>query len=412
MLEFLAIVINFIVFGPRIPTGVRIVVMSDSLTSVDVLADGTAHAPLIQWLHTRLLADDHFRRLAPLAVIGHGFGETNVMGDARFRGYGDLVARLCAALRVRHVALDTPSAALELLDALRAVHCTLLGVVDGTRPRDDDNSEPTANSTKQRAVDFFSGGVRIGEASNEGPTPTPTPAAASRPPLSPSPTPPALKRAASPRDARGSPTPPAPLKRALSNPSLTVFSSALPPAGTAAPAALPTPPARRGARAASPTPLFGARLDHAPGAPLVRPVAVLAGVPTPPAVGQPRTLHAAAHLPQCSSPSPAAPPLPPRLLPPPQASAAAGDAALVANLRADESKYTLRPADPHFLTSMAAAVSGAVDAGVPVRSLRRNNRRWAEWTLFCEELPAPTSCGPIRRRSRTTPTLSRVSSSF
>ena len=37
------------------PTGVRIVVMSDSLTSVDVLADGTAHAPL--------LADDHFRRL-------------------------------------------------------------------------------------------------------------------------------------------------------------------------------------------------------------------------------------------------------------------------------------------------------------------------------------------------------------
>ena len=34
---------------------------------------------------------------------------------------------------------------------------------------------------------------------------------------------------------------------------------------------------------------------------------------------------------------------------------------------------------------MAAAVSGAVDAGVPVRSLRQDNRRWAEWTLFCEE---------------------------
>ena len=72
-------------------------------------------------------------------------------------------------------------------------------------------------------------------------------------------------------------------------------------------------------------------------------------------------------------------------MPPPQASAAAGDAALVANLRADESKYALRPADPHFLTSMAAAVSGAVDAGVPVRSLRQDNRRRADWTLFCEE---------------------------
>ena len=36
--------------------------------------------------------------------------------------------------------------------------------------------------------------------------------------------------------------------------------------------------------------------------------------------------------------------------------------------------------------SMAAAVSGAVDADVPVRSLRQDNRRWAEWTLFCQEL--------------------------
>ena len=34
---------------------------------------------------------------------------------------------------------------------------------------------------------------------------------------------------------------------------------------------------------------------------------------------------------------------------------------------------------------MAAAVSGAVNAGVPVRSLRRDNRRWVEWALFCEE---------------------------
>ena len=81
------------------------------------------------------------------------------------------------------------------------------------------------------------------------------------------------------------------------------------------------------------------------------------------------------------------PPPPPRLPPPLEASAAVGDAALVAQLRAraDDSKYALRPADPHFLTSMAAAVSGVVDSKVPIRSLRRDNRRWAEWTLFCEE---------------------------
>ena len=214
VLEFLAIVINFLVFGKRIPTGVRIVVMTDSLTSVDALASGTARAPLMQWLHTRLLADDDFVRLAPLALIGHGYSDTNVMSDARSRGYDDLVARLCAALRVRHVVVDAPDAALELLDALRAEHYALLGVVDGARPRDGDDSEPTANSTKRRAVDPFGNGIRISEALNEGPTPSPTPAAAKRPPLAPSPTPPAVKRAASPHGARGSPTPSAPLKRA------------------------------------------------------------------------------------------------------------------------------------------------------------------------------------------------------
>ena len=119
-------------FGLRTPTGRRIVVMTDSLTSVDVLADGTAHAPLMQRLRTRLLGDEHFKRLAPLALIGHAYGETNVLSDARSHGYDDLVAWLCAALRVRHVALDTHSATLELLGALHVEHYyARLGVVDG-----------------------------------------------------------------------------------------------------------------------------------------------------------------------------------------------------------------------------------------------------------------------------------------
>ena len=66
----------------NILTGVRIVVMTDSLTSIDALASGTAHAPLMQWLHTRLLADENFMRLAPLALIGHGYSDTNVMSGA------------------------------------------------------------------------------------------------------------------------------------------------------------------------------------------------------------------------------------------------------------------------------------------------------------------------------------------
>ena len=44
-----------------------------------------------------------------------------------------------------------------------------------------------------------------------------------------------------------------------------------------------------------------------------------------------------------------------------------------------------RPGDPHFPTRLTAAVSGAVDAGVPVQSPRRDNRQWTEYALFCEE---------------------------
>ena len=307
MLEFLAIIINFFVFSPHIPTGVRIVVMTNSLTSVDTLADGTAHAPLIQWLHMRLLTDDHLKRLASLALVEHGYGKTNAMSDARSRGCDDHVARLCAALCVRHVAVDAPSAALELLDALRARHYTVLGVVDGKRPTDNDSSESIADSTKRRATDPFCGGVRIGEASNAGPTPMQTPAAARRQPLAQSPTPPAQKRAASPPDDRGSPAPPAPPKRALGNRSPTVFSTAFSPVRPAAPAALPTPLTRRSARAPSPTPFSGTRIARAPSAHLVRPVAIQAGVPTPPAAKKTHAICIAAHPPWRVSPSPAAP---------------------------------------------------------------------------------------------------------
>ena len=68
VLELAAVVINFIIFGPRIPDGVTLKVMSDSLTSVDVLADAAAHAPLMQWLHRRLLDHAEFRDFYPKLV--------------------------------------------------------------------------------------------------------------------------------------------------------------------------------------------------------------------------------------------------------------------------------------------------------------------------------------------------------
>ena len=130
-----------------------------------------------------------------------------------------------------------PDTALELLNALRAEHYALLGVVDGKRPADDDSSEPTANSTKRRAVDPFGNVVRIGDSPTPAPTPMPTPAAAKGQPLARSPTPPTPKRTASPPGAHGSPTPPAAPKRAFCSHSPTVFSAAISLARPAAPAA-------------------------------------------------------------------------------------------------------------------------------------------------------------------------------
>ena len=44
----------------------------------------------MQLLHRALLDDPHFKRLSPTALIGHIFGETNVIADAKSRGYDDV----------------------------------------------------------------------------------------------------------------------------------------------------------------------------------------------------------------------------------------------------------------------------------------------------------------------------------
>ena len=104
--EFLAIVGNFKTFGPRIPTGIAIRVMSDSITSVDVCAAASARTPQMQLLHRALLDDPHFKRLSPNALIGHIFGETNVLADAKSRGYDDVVQSICVALQVKYIDIE------------------------------------------------------------------------------------------------------------------------------------------------------------------------------------------------------------------------------------------------------------------------------------------------------------------
>ena len=95
--------------------------MSDSITSVDVCASASAHTPQMQLLHRALLDDSHFKRLSPTALVGHIFGETNVISDAESRGYDDVVQSICVALRVKYADIEPSPEVAQLLSELRAL---------------------------------------------------------------------------------------------------------------------------------------------------------------------------------------------------------------------------------------------------------------------------------------------------
>ena len=148
VLEFLAIVGNFKTFGPRIPSGIVVRVMSDSITSVDVCASASAHTPQMQLLHRALLDDPHFQRLAASSLVGHLYGETNVISDAKSRGYEDVVQSLCVALRTKYADIDPSPEVAVLLSQLRDL---------GPPPYAHDGFDP------------FGNGVRIGDGDHPGP---------------------------------------------------------------------------------------------------------------------------------------------------------------------------------------------------------------------------------------------------
>ena len=174
VLELAAIVGNFYVLAERIPDAVDVVILSDSITSVDALVNESARAPLMQFLHLALTRHPQFARIGPRTFAEHGFGETNVFSDALTRGYIDTLKACCRQLSVTLETVSVPREFLDLLDELRARNaalCAARGSTDDTR------------SIRQGP------GVLTGTASNPGPTtnaPTrhsePTAAPAQRPP--------------------------------------------------------------------------------------------------------------------------------------------------------------------------------------------------------------------------------------
>ena len=103
----------------------------------------------MQLLHQALLDDPHFQRLSSRALVGHMFGETNVISDAKSRGYDDVVQSICVALKVRYADIEPSPDVARLLAQLRDL---------GPPPYDHDGVGPVGN------------GVRIGSAKQDGPT--------------------------------------------------------------------------------------------------------------------------------------------------------------------------------------------------------------------------------------------------
>ena len=155
VLELAAIVGNFYVLAERIPDAVDVVILSDSITSVDALVNESARAPLMQFLHLALTRHPQYARLGPRTFAEHGFGESNVFSDALTRGYIDTLKACCRQLSVTLQTLPVPRAFLDLLDELRARNAALCAARGST----DDS-----RSIRQGP------GVLTGTASNPGPT--------------------------------------------------------------------------------------------------------------------------------------------------------------------------------------------------------------------------------------------------
>jgi len=113
-LEFVALVVNVMIFGPRL-VGARVRLFSDSLATVQVL-NRKARSAITMFIHKRFLDLDITGRLLPGLSVHHVFGAGNVMSDAVSRMYLDVLHGLASQIGVSLAQVDVPQAALNFLE--------------------------------------------------------------------------------------------------------------------------------------------------------------------------------------------------------------------------------------------------------------------------------------------------------
>jgi hypothetical protein len=107
-LEFIAWIISLIMFYKFVQHHHGVVLCSDSHTSVLVVQNDTAHAALMQSLHSMLLDTYEFQQLRHRLLVGHVFSEGNTMADHDSRGRFKQCKLVAAQLGIRLRTLPAP----------------------------------------------------------------------------------------------------------------------------------------------------------------------------------------------------------------------------------------------------------------------------------------------------------------
>jgi hypothetical protein len=161
----------------------------DAEATARMLIKGKAKSPMMVVVHTAALELPEFTSLLPHLTVKHVFGSGNPASDAASRGHFVVLRAIATSLRLKLIRMDAPECAQAMLDLCLSLHRKRAersqNPPDPAPPRDDVEEagpssaahEALVQTPQQRTVPVQrpaaqggSRGVRVGEASNPGPT--------------------------------------------------------------------------------------------------------------------------------------------------------------------------------------------------------------------------------------------------
>ena len=122
-LELLTVFANFLIFGPMLALldtaaldSLTVLIQCDSLVSTKIMTGrrrGTvvksaAKSPLMQHIHQQMVKHPLFQRLEKCVLVGHEWGEGNLLSDAGSRGREDKLITLCEMLDIKAEKIEVP----------------------------------------------------------------------------------------------------------------------------------------------------------------------------------------------------------------------------------------------------------------------------------------------------------------